>query len=220
MADAVQTSKVRRRRRAGQDRARIIDAVCEVIAQRGWESARFADVANRAQVSISSLQYLFGSREDMIAVALEGRTQQFLDEARARAAEITDPVHRLRWIASCLASGTEPEDTAGLEWVIWTEYWRAALRDEDLRAVAVAAYHGWTALVVRAIEDCIDAGRIARPADLERISTGLVALGDGLGVQVSLGGTGLTWADAGALVCEWLAAVLSCPELVQSEHPR
>ena len=149
----------------------------------------------------------------MIAVALESRTQQLFDDARSDAMAISDPVERLRRIVSSLASGTTAEEAAGVEWLIWTEYWRAALRDDDLRGVAVRGYRGWVSLVSEAIEDCVRAGRIEAPSSVERVATCLVALGDGLGIQVSLGGTGLTWAQAGALVRASLAEMLACPEL-------
>ena len=202
-----------RRRRAGPDKEFVLNTICEVIAERGWESTRYTDVARRANIAIGSLQYLFGSREQMMAAALEHQTRQIFDEVHREAETIEKPVDRLAWIASCLVSGITSDETDGTEWVIWTEYWRAALRDERLRAEAARNYRDWTALVTRGIEDCVAEGLVIPEVDIAQIATSLVALGDGLGVQVSLGDSGLTWVEAGALVRDWLARALGHPEL-------
>ena len=202
-----------RKRRAGPDKDFVLDAICEVIAERGWESTRYTDVARRADIAIGSLQYLVGSREQMMAAALEHQTRQIFDEVRREAETIEKPVARLAWIASCLVSGITSEETDGTEWVIWTEYWRAALRDENLRVEAARNYRDWIALVTGGIEDCIADGLVIPAVDVAQVATTLVALGDGLGVQVSLGDSGLTWAEAAALVRDWLARSLGHPDL-------
>jgi len=40
-----------------------------VIASRGAEATRFADVAAESGVPVSTLQYYFGSREDLLVAA-------------------------------------------------------------------------------------------------------------------------------------------------------
>ena len=202
-----------RKRRAGVDQDLLLDAVCEVVAERGWEGTRYTDVARRANIAIGSLQYLFGNRERMMAAALEHRTRQILDDVRREAETIENPVDRLAWIASCLVSGITSEEADGTEWVVWTEYWRAALRDEKLRAKAARNYRDWIALVTEGIEDCVADGLVISDVDTAQVATSLVALGDGLGVQVSLGGSALTWVEAGALVRDWLARALGHPDL-------
>ncbi|KRC65788.1 hypothetical protein ASE12_14090 [Aeromicrobium sp. Root236] len=202
-----------RRRRAGVNQDSVLDAVCEVIAERGWEGTRYTDVAQRANIAIGSLQYQFGNRERMMAAALGHRTRQILDEVSREAEAIEDPVDRLAWIASCLVSGVASDEAAGTEWFIWTEYWRAALRDDNLRAEAARNYREWVALVARGIEDCVTAGLVTSDLDAAEVATSLVALGDGLGVQVSLDASGLTWAQAGAVVRNSLARALGHPDL-------
>lgn len=213
MSEAIDLPAARRRRPA-LDRESAIDAVCEVIAVRGYENTRFADVAAHAGASIGSLQYLFGSRTEMIAVALEDRTLRFFAAAASRADSIADPIERLRWVATYLASGMGGDEAARLEWLVWTEYWRAALRDERLRSASVSAYASWVRLVRDCLELCVCAGVLREPADPEGVAVGLVALGDGLGIQISLGHRDLDWDRAGEVARGWIAGVLDCPALV------
>lgn len=199
-------------RPALEKRRELIDSVCAVIAERGYEQTRFSDVAARSGASIGSLQYLFGTREDMIIVALEHRTARELAEVAERAEKVSDPVRRLAIIVTHLASGSG-EEQARREWLVWTEYWRAALRDESLRSSSASAYASWMALLREAIEECVAAGHVRAPADLESVAAGAVALGDGLGIQIALNHPGMTWDRAAEIVRAWLAVQLGCPAL-------
>ena len=66
----------RRGRRAGQAKDDILAAAAKVIAERGIDDTRFSDVAAAAGTSISSLQYYFGSREDLLVAVIEYATRK------------------------------------------------------------------------------------------------------------------------------------------------
>lgn len=203
----------RRRRRASVGHERILDAACDVVAERGYENTRLSDVAERAGTSISTLQYLFGSRDDLIVAAVESRTASFLDEARRRSTAIADPLARLAWVAAHLVASDGTEEDAKHDWMVWAEYWRAALRDEGLREASVATYDGWRALVKDAVTACVEAKVVPAPRDLDLVVDGVCALADGLGIQIALGHATTTWKRAGEIVRSWLATQLGCPEL-------
>src|SRR5947209_2417018 len=57
-------------RRAGRRKTAVLEAACRVIADRGADATRFADVAAESGVPVSTLQYYFGSREDLLVAAL------------------------------------------------------------------------------------------------------------------------------------------------------
>jgi len=177
----------RRRRRASKDHGDILDAACAVIAERGYESTRLADVADRAGTSISTLQYLFGNRDDLIFAALQSRTARQLKEAQEAAAAIDDPLTRLAWVATHLVADSDDESASRAEWMVWTEYWRAAVRDAELRAESVGVYAGWRDLAQEAILACVRSGVIDADVDVRSAAEGAVALGDGLGIQIALG---------------------------------
>ncbi|MBB2947769.1 AcrR family transcriptional regulator [Actinoplanes lutulentus] len=192
----------------------LIDAICEVIAERGYENTRFTDVAKRAGTSVGSLQYAFGSRENMVATALEDRAGRYLAEMQAGGAELASPLARLRWLASHLAAGVGGDEAARLEWLIWTEYWRTSLRDERLRVTSTESYRSWVAMISSAISECVDAGLVAPREDVHAIAVAALGMGDGLGVQVSLSDRDFGWEDAGRMVRTWLGLALNCPDLL------
>lgn len=206
----------RRRRRAADGHEDILDAACAVIAERGYESTRLSDVAERAGTSISTLQYLFGNRDDLIFAALQARTARQLEDARAGSSGIADPLKRLAWVATHLVADSDDESVSRAEWMVWTEYWRAAVRDDELREESVAVYAGWRDLVRGAISGCVAAGLVSDRVDVDAATEGVIALGDGLGIQIALGLPSMSWSHAGALTRSWLANQLECPELTSA----
>ncbi|WP_203726059.1 TetR/AcrR family transcriptional regulator [Paractinoplanes durhamensis] len=200
-------------RRASRNKNDILMKAGDVVAARGFENTRFSDVAGHAGTSVSTLQYLFGNREDLVVQALRARSAYLLEEARRRSAEIADPLERLRWVAGHLAAHDGEPEAARAEWMLWVEYWRTALRDEELAAESIVAYDGWLQLVRDAVEAAVRAGLINPPADLDRVAQGACAIADGLGIQIALRRPGVDWERAGEITRAWLAAALDCPEI-------
>jgi len=97
--------------------------------------------------------------------------------------------------------------------MLWVEYWRTALRDEELAAESIAAYDGWLQLVRDAVQGAVAAGLIAQPPDIDQVAQGACAIADGLGIQIALHHPGITWDRASAITRAWLAAALDCPAI-------
>ncbi|MEW2571827.1 TetR family transcriptional regulator C-terminal domain-containing protein [Streptomyces sp. NPDC047070] len=211
MAD--QGGAVRRGRKPGVSREQLVEAIGRVVAERGYEATRFSDVATVAGTSVGSLQWTFRSREDMVVEGLEAITRRYFTDVETRATTIENPVDRLRWIATYLVVGLGDDESAQQEWVVWTEYWRASLREPKLRESSVVAYENWLRLVGDAVLACVEAGAIRPRMEVEEIAVAVVAMGDGLGIQAALRAGRMTWDRSGALLRSWLADALDCPEL-------
>jgi AcrR family transcriptional regulator len=207
------TQPRRRRRRGEQGRRDILDAAWQVIARKGMESTRFADVAAESGASVSTLQYVFGTREELVVAAVVERADSWLDEIRAELQTVDDPVVRLGRLVDYMASADQSRAEARSNWLVWVEYWRAALRSAGLRSRASASYAGWRRLLREVVDDGVAAGVFAPAIDIEDIVLGVNALVDGLCIQVSLGLREVTPKEAGRIVRVWLAEVLRSPEL-------
>jgi AcrR family transcriptional regulator len=118
----------RSRRAGGTKRIAVLDAVMGVLAARGYENTRFADVSAVSGVAISTLQNYFGSREDMLIETLRRATDQEITAMEATAAAEGAPWQRL--VALVDRSLDSPEQTKQ----VLIEFWRSAMRDEELRA--------------------------------------------------------------------------------------
>ncbi len=141
-----------------------------VIAQRGADATRFRDVAAETGSANSTLQYSFGSRDDLIIAALEDAAVADFDRVRQAAEAADGPVEGLR--ALVRESVVAENDGAAREaWLVWVEYWRAAARDSELRSGSADIYARWRALVGGVLADGRTAGAFRRDLDIDRATT-------------------------------------------------
>lgn len=136
-------------------------------------------------VPVSSLQYAFGSRESLVREVLRRGVADELDRLRDEIDHEHDPWSRIEcFIRLGISIDDEKRRDA---WLLWMQYWRAALRDEQLREEAAATARGWRTLVRRAVDDGLAAGDFAIAGTSEEAAASLVALVDGLSLQVLVG---------------------------------
>jgi AcrR family transcriptional regulator len=204
-----------RGRRAGRGKLHVLHGARRVIAQRGADATRFRDVAAETGSAVSTLQYSFGSREDLIIAALEGAAEADLDRVLRAAEAASGPVEQLRALVreSVVADSGEKAREA---WLVWVEYWRAAARDSELRSGSAAIYARWRTLVSGILADGCAAGDFRSDLDTDQTAIQVLALLDGVGVPVVLEHPGMTSARAAAAVLDALAGMLGC-EALRSE---
>jgi AcrR family transcriptional regulator len=199
-------------RRAGRGKLHVLHGARRVIARRGADATRFRDVAAETGSAVSTLQYSFGSREDLIIAALEDAALADFARARRAAQAAAGPVEQLRaLVRESVVADTQQE--AREAWLIWVEYWRAAARDGELRSGSAAVYAQWRTLVGGILADGRAAGDFRSDVDIDRAATQVLALLDGVGVPLVLEHPGMTSARAAAAVLDALAGILGCPAL-------
>jgi AcrR family transcriptional regulator len=137
----------RKRRAGGGKRALVLDAVTDVLAERGYENTRFADVSTASGVAISTLQNYFGSREDMVIEAMEMSTIREVDALESVAAAEADPWERL--IAMIDRSLNSSHRTRQL----LVEFWRSAMRDDELRNYGAEGWERYRAPFLAAVSE-------------------------------------------------------------------
>jgi AcrR family transcriptional regulator len=215
MTEPYRDTGPRHRRRAGRGKLDVLHGARRVIAQRGADATRFRDVAAETGSAVSTLQYSFGSREDLLIAALEDAAEADLDRVRMAAEAASGPVEQLRALVreSVVA---DSDETAREAWLVWVEYWRAAARDSELRSGSAAIYARWRTLVGGILADGRAAGDFRGDLDTDQTAIQVLALLDGVGIPVVLGHPGMTSARAAAAVLDALAAMLGC-EALRSE---
>ncbi|MFF5287974.1 TetR/AcrR family transcriptional regulator [Paractinoplanes globisporus] len=188
------------RRRSARKRADVLAVACSVVAERGADATRFADVTAATGVGVSTLQYYFGTREDLLIAVFRFAAQSDFDAVGERLAGVADPWERLMAIASHL-TGAIGSDTG---WRLWVESWRWALRDPELRAEVLGDYTRWHVLLAEIITAGVSAGRFATDAVPMDVARQALALIDGLALPVALGDPQVTGAMAGDLLADAL----------------
>lgn len=193
-------------RRAGRRKVKVLEAAGRVIAQRGADATRFADVAAASAVPVSTLQYYFGSREDLLVAAFRHAFSTEIAALEAELAALDDPWDRLTRIAARALAGYQTETAESGR--LWIESWHFGIRDAEMRADTLHDYAAWRRLVADAVRSGINSGRFSTRNTPERIAVLTLALLDGIGIPLALGDPEITPAGANADVQSALAELL------------
>jgi TetR/AcrR family fatty acid metabolism transcriptional regulator len=82
----------------GNKRERILDAAVVEIARRGYAATTVAQIARRAGVADGTIYLYFKNKDEVLVQLFERAMSRFIEEGRARLAELTGAVERLRAI--------------------------------------------------------------------------------------------------------------------------
>ncbi len=196
----------RGQRRAGRRKIAVLEAAGRVIAERGADATRFADVAAESGVPVSTLQYYFGSREDLLVAAFRHASGTEIAALEAEIAALDDPWQQLGHVVASAVAGYQGGTTGSGR--LWIESWHFGIRDAEMRADAVRDYGAWRGLVAGVIRRGRAAGRFAPQQSPETIAVLTIALVDGVGIPLALGDPEITADGAVRDVLATLAEVL------------
>lgn len=194
-------------RRAGRRKIAVLEAACRVIADRGADATRFADVAAESGVPVSTLQYYFGSREDLLVAAFRHASSEEIAALEAEVAAIDDPWEQLERIITRSLSGYQPEAPGGGR--LWIESWHFGLRDPEMRADALRDNTAWRRLVADVVRRGIERGTFGGRHDADMVAVLAVGAADGMGIPLSLGDPEITARGAVLHVLAALRELLS-----------
>ncbi|MCF2533474.1 TetR family transcriptional regulator [Yinghuangia sp. KLBMP8922] len=171
-------------RRSGRKREDVLAHACLVIGERGADATRFADVSEVSGVPISTLQYYFGNREDLLLAAFRYAAQRDLDGVRAAAAALDDPWERVQKVCAFVVGFAD--EAAPYAWQLWVEAWRWAQRDAEWRTEVLADNAEWRGLLAETVADGVASGRFRADADPGRVARQALAMVDGIGLPIVL----------------------------------
>lgn len=179
------TDVKRKGRPLAHDRGELLRHAKAVAVERGFDALRFTDVADATGVPVSSLQYAFGTRDELVREVLRAGVAEELQRMATAVERELDPWKR---IEKFIRLGISIDDDRRREgWLLWIEYWRAASRDPDLREESADVSRQWRRLVRRAVDDGVTIGRFHIHGTSEDAAASLVALVDGMSLQVEVG---------------------------------
>jgi AcrR family transcriptional regulator len=193
-------------RRAGRRKIKVLEAAGTVIAERGADATRFADVAAESAVPVSTLQYYFGSREDLLVAAFRHASATEIAALEAELDALDDPWDQLTRIVTRALDGYRPSSAEAGR--LWIESWHFGIRDAEMRADTLRDYAAWRRLVAGAVQRGTSSGLFTTPQAPARIAVLALALVDGVGIPLALGDPEITPDRASADVLAALAALL------------
>jgi AcrR family transcriptional regulator len=164
-------------------RVEILEAAAGVIGERGLCDTRITDIAKRAGVSPGLVVYYFGSKDRLLADALEFAEDRFYQDTMRELETLTSARDRL---VRLIELGCPPDEGEELpDWTLWIELWSRAMRDPAGAKMREELDRRWRTTIA----DIVLAGRRNlefAPIDVDDFVLRLAALMDGLVLQVML----------------------------------
>jgi len=164
-------------------RDQMLAAASTLIAERGFNDTRIADVAQRVGASPALVIYYFGTKDSLLTEALRWSERSFYAATEEMLASTSDLRSRLETLVDWTLV-EDKQDAAG-EWGLWFDLWAQAFRHPDVKKDRAALDAQWRELIARIVQEAVDRDEIAK-IDVEEFAIMWGSLLDGLVIQVSL----------------------------------
>jgi len=178
-------------------------AALRVIMREGEAGLTVRSVATEAGFTTGALTHYFRSKDQLLIEASELSARLVRDQME-RAGRVVPAREAIRKVVALALPLTA--ETRGY-WRIWLAYWERSSYDDDVARVMRLRYDEWRGrletLLVRAKAE----GNLAAAVNLREAAESLIALVDGIGVQVVLGVSRISAARQRAMLDAWLATV-------------
>ena len=182
---------------------RLLAAATEEIADVGFERARLAEIADRAQMTPGSVYTWFANKEELFRAVLEDAFDaQLLSNVRALEKVPADSAPWLVKIASLVPRNSDDDDFTNAQKLLVETYY-ASWRDPLARDVLSSRVREHFALYVKIIEEAKEEGSIVVSLDTEMLASLFLGIAMGLAL-VGMAGVPRTepvnWLAIGTLV--------------------
>jgi AcrR family transcriptional regulator len=180
-------------------------AALRVITREGIAGLTVREVAKEAGYTTGALTHYFHSKDQLLIEASE-LSARLVRDRMARAEQTRPVIEAIRKVVA-LALPLTPERRG--YWRIWVGYWERSSYDDEVSRVMRLRYDEWRDRLARMLAMAQAAGEVAADVDVQHAAQSLVALVDGIGVQVLLGVGRIPPARQRAMFDLWLDTLRS-----------
>lgn len=168
---------------AATRRPQLLEATLRVVAARGLDGTRLADVAAEAGLSVGAVQHHFGSRRRLLLEAFAHERRLAIERWLGAVGDNPDPWQRVVALADFVVH--DPE-LFRERWGRWLEFAAIGSREPALRAELAGLYQHWREPFRRAVADGVGSGRFRPALPVEDVVDRIVATLDGLALRALL----------------------------------
>jgi AcrR family transcriptional regulator len=203
-----------RRADHGERREVFAAAALRVIMRAGVGGLTVREVAKEAGFTTGALTHYFQSKDQVLIEASE-YSAKLVRARMERSALDPSAIEALRKvIADALPTTKSIRDT----WRIWVGFWERSSHNAEVAKVMRLRYTEWRGRLTTLIRRGQEQGEFPATFDAELAAEELVALIDGIGVQVLLGASRIPAARQREMVDAWLATLEA--GRVSLQHPK
>jgi AcrR family transcriptional regulator len=191
-----------RTKNQGRRRAELAAAARSLLLEHGALGLRVKDIAERAGITSGAVLYYYPDLDDLVLEVSRDAMSRYAERRADAVRAISDPVEQLR-VAISLGVPTGPDDEDSR---LLYELDAMTGSSRLFASLSAAFFDRQAMLYERIIERGADAGVFELRSDPATLARGLVALEDGLGLQVVLDHPELGAEAAEAILVAWAAA--------------
>ncbi|MEO3798547.1 TetR/AcrR family transcriptional regulator [Nonomuraea sp. B1E8] len=163
---------------------RIRRAACKIMAQRGIDATRIADIAREAGVSKASIHYYFRSKDEALLAAfrwagdqLHATLQRLLD----------DDVGTVEHVRHLLELSIPRDQGTFEEYLLWLEVWGRVRRHPAFLDECVRMSQRWADAVLAVFTAGVENGTLHPVAPLPEVRERFTAIAESLALRTTLG---------------------------------
>ena len=183
------------------------EAALRVIMKDGIAGLTVRRVSQEAGYTTGALTHYFQSKDQLLVEASE-QSARLVRERMARAESIVPAVEAIRRVVA-LALPLTAETRS--YWRIWVGFWERSSYDDEVARTMRLRYQEWRQRLARLLQRAQEEGDVAPGVNIAQAADALVALVDGIGVEVLLGVQRIPAARQRAMFDLWLETVRSQP---------
>jgi AcrR family transcriptional regulator len=166
-------------------RQQILDAALACFSEEGFHQSGMAEIVQRSGLSRGAVYGYFSSKDDIIEALADDRHQRET-LLNAAALQTGDPIDGLRRLVRAYGAWlNDPEETPGRR--VGMHGWTEALRSDRVRALVVAGIDVPRGMIAELIERGQQSRQISQRLSADAVARLLIALFQGLVLQVSWG---------------------------------
>jgi AcrR family transcriptional regulator len=190
---------------ASDRREALVDAAIESLKRYGYEGLSVRRIAAEAGVSIGLINHHFPNKDTLVAESYRTFSRRLAESfEKAIATAGADPRKRLRAYFDAFFSGHNLNPQVLTAWVV---YWSLVQVSPEMRAVREEEGRGYSEVLGRLLSD-LAKSRGAAPENLGITVSGLIALLDGLWLQLCLDPASFRPREAADLCDDWVDRVI------------
>jgi TetR/AcrR family transcriptional regulator, transcriptional repressor of bet genes len=158
----------------------IVEAAWRVMAEEGFEAATMRRIAEEAGCTTGRITHYFDSKDDILLAALRA----VHTAAAVRMARQADRHTGLEALRRVIDEALPLDATRIQEWRVWLAFWGHATARGGLVAEQRRRYRSWRALLRSLLDDAAELRELPRALDRDLAVDRIVAVVDGLGIQL------------------------------------
>lgn len=158
-------------------------AALSVISREGLEGLTMREVAKEAGFTTGALTHYFQSKDEVLIAASEAGADTVRPEMEEAAAAASAREALRGLLFTILPTSTAMKG----QWRFWLAFWERAAHSPPVQRVMRERYFEYTNRVASLIRRAQEQGEAPRDLDADRLAREIIALIDGIGVQVMIG---------------------------------